>query len=166
MIKRAIILAVVGMIVLGTLLLFSYGVLKIDWIGFMEVQESFRPMEDPLPVPARSIPVEGAAYIAGLGDPENPVEADADSLARGELLFSVNCSHCHGAAGEGNGLIANFLENKKPADLTSDLIQEKSDGSIFLTISNGVPGSMPALNENLTVRERWDVVNYIRTLAP
>jgi mono/diheme cytochrome c family protein len=23
---------------------------------------------------------------------------------------------------------------------------------------------MPALNENLTVRDRWDVVNYIRTL--
>ena len=28
----------------------------------------------------------------------------------------------------------------------------------------GVPGKMPALNENLTERERWDVVNYIRTL--
>jgi len=27
-----------------------------------------------------------------------------------------------------------------------------------------VPDRMPALNENLTVRERWDVVNYIRTL--
>ena len=77
-----------------------------------------------------------------------------------------NCAQCHGARGEGNGVIANFLENKKPADLTSDLIQEKSDGAFFLTISNGVPGSMPALNENLTVRQRWDVVNYIRTLAP
>jgi mono/diheme cytochrome c family protein len=23
---------------------------------------------------------------------------------------------------------------------------------------------MPPMNENLTVRERWDVINYIRTL--
>jgi mono/diheme cytochrome c family protein len=166
MIKRAFILAGAGILVLGTLLIFTYDVVKIDWIGFMEVQRSFRPMEDPLPVPANSVPVEGAAYIPGLGAPENPVEADADSLDRGELLFNVNCAQCHGTAGEGNGVIANFLENKKPADLTSDLIQDKSDGTIFLTISNGVPGSMPALNENLTVRERWDVVNYIRTLAP
>ena len=166
MIKRAIIFAVIGMLALGGLMLFSYGVLKIDWIGFMEIQSSYRPMEDPLPVPAQSIPIEGAAFIPGLGAPENPVEADADSVARGELLFNVNCSQCHGVSGEGNGLIANFLENKKPADLTSDLIQQKSDGSIFLTISTGVPGSMPALNENLTVRERWDVVNYLRTLAP
>lgn len=166
MIKRALILAVAGSLLLGTLVLFTFDVIKIDWIGFMEIQDSYRPMENPLPLPERSVPIEGAAYIPGLGAPENPVEADADSLARGELLYGVNCAQCHGVSGEGNGVIANFLENKKPADLTSDLIQEKSDGAIFLTISNGVPGSMPALNENLTVRERWDVVNYIRTLAP
>jgi mono/diheme cytochrome c family protein len=166
MIKRALILAVVGAAAIGALMLFTFDVLKVDWIGFMEVQDSFRPMEEPLPVPAGSVPIEGAAYIPGLGAPENPVDADADSLARGELLFGVNCAQCHGASGEGNGVIANFLENKKPANLASDLIQEKSDGAFFLTISNGVPGSMPALNENLTVRQRWDVVNYIRTLAP
>jgi mono/diheme cytochrome c family protein len=166
MIKRALILGALGIVALGTLLLFSYRVIRIEWISFMEIQDSYRPMEQPLPVPARSVPVEGAAYIPGLGAPENPIEADDDSVARGELLFGVNCSQCHGATGQGNGVIANFLENKKPADLSSDLIQEKSDGTIFLTISNGVPGSMPALNENLTVRERWDVVNYIRTLAP
>jgi mono/diheme cytochrome c family protein len=166
MIKRALILMVAGIIAIGMLVLFTYDVLKIDWIGFMEVQDSYRPMEDPLPLPARSVPVEGAAFIPGLGAPDNPVEADADSLARGALLYEVNCAQCHGAGGEGNGVIANFLEDKKPADLTSELVQEKSDGAIFLTISSGVPGSMPALNENMNVRDRWDVVNFIRTLAP
>ncbi|MEN8241564.1 MAG: c-type cytochrome [Chloroflexota bacterium] len=166
MIKRVLILAVAGAVLTGALLLFTYDLLKIDWIGFMEIQDSFRPMEEPLPVPAGSIPIEGAAYIPGLGAPPNPVEADADSLANGELLFGVNCAQCHGVTGEGNGVIANFLENKKPADLTSALIQEKSDGAFFLTISSGVPGSMPALNENLTVRQRWDVVNYMRTFGP
>ena len=52
------------------------------------------------------------------------------------------------------------------ADLTGDIVQVKSDGALFLAISYGVPGTMPALNENLTVRDRWDVVNFIRTLAP
>jgi hypothetical protein len=46
------------------------------------------------------------------------------------------------------------------------VVQSKSDGSIFLAITNGVAGKMPALNENFTVSERWDLVNFIRTLKP
>ena len=50
------VLAVLG----GIVLLFSYDVIKLDWISFMEIQPSYRPMEDPRPVPVRSIPIEGA----------------------------------------------------------------------------------------------------------
>jgi mono/diheme cytochrome c family protein len=71
---------------------------------------------------------------------------------------------CHGDEGKGNGPIAPFLVNKKPADLTSNVVQDKSDGTLFLTVTSGMPGTMPALNENLTVRERWDVINFVRTL--
>jgi len=39
------------------------------------------------------------------------------------------------------------------------------DGSVYLTIAQGF-GQMPSLAENLTPRERWDVVNYVRTLPP
>ena len=41
MIKRALILAVVGAAALGALMLFTYDVLKVDWIGFMEVPGFF-----------------------------------------------------------------------------------------------------------------------------
>jgi mono/diheme cytochrome c family protein len=71
---------------------------------------------------------------------------------------------CHGQTGEGTGPIAAFLIKYKPANLTTDVVQAKSDGSMFMTITNGLEGRMPPLNENLTVSERWDVVNYIRTL--
>jgi hypothetical protein len=71
---------------------------------------------------------------------------------------------CHGATAQGNGPIAPFLANK-PANLTSPIVQSKSDGSIFLTVTNGVEGKMPALNENLLVPDRWDLVNFIRTLT-
>ena len=129
----------------------------------MEIQPSFKPMENPLPVPINSIPVEGAAYIAGMGAPANPVPADEVSLTRGEELFKINCVICHGKTGMGDGVIAAFFKFK-PANLTSEIIQSRSDGAIFLTISTGVSGRMPALNENLNVRDRWDVVNYVRTL--
>jgi mono/diheme cytochrome c family protein len=166
MMKRILIMILVVGGLLGIVMLFTYNVIKIDRISFMEIQPAFRPMEDPLPVPQRSIPVEGAAFIPGMGAPVNPIETDEISVERGGLLFGVNCAICHGVEGGGNGSVAPFLSKKKPADLTSEVVQVKSDGAIFLVISNGVPGTMPALNENLTVRDRWDVVNYIRTLAP
>jgi mono/diheme cytochrome c family protein len=156
-------------VVLGVLfsviLLFTYDIIKIEWISFMEIQPSYRPMEDPQPVPARSIPIEGAVAIPGMLPPENPVEADEASLTRGANLFEIHCQMCHGVTGEGNGPIAPFLINARPANLTSPLVQSKSDGSIFLTITNGVEGKMPPLNENLTVPERWDLVNFVRTLT-
>src|SRR5687768_11422141 len=147
----------------AVLLLFTYDIIKIEWPSFMEIQPSYRPMENPLPPPERSIPVEGPITIPGMGAPENPVEADDASLTRGTELYVLHCRMCHGQTGEGTGPIAPFLANK-PANLTSDVVQSKSDGSMFLTITNGITGKMPPLNENLLVSERWDVVNFIRTL--
>jgi mono/diheme cytochrome c family protein len=163
-IRRLAMIFVAAAVAFGVILLFTYDVIKLEWPSFMEIQPSYRQMEDPLPVPARSIPIEGPIAIPGMGAPENPTTADDASLARGRELFSINCQQCHGATGEGNGPIAAFLINFKPANLTSTVVQSKSDGSIFLTISNGLEGRMPPLNENLTVSERWDVVNYVRTL--
>ncbi|MBM3150692.1 MAG: cytochrome c [Chloroflexi bacterium] len=164
--NRLLLVGSVVVILSGALLLFTYDVIKIDWISFMEIQPSYKPMENPLPVPAQSIPVEGAAYVPGMGAPANPIPADEVSLARGAQLYSINCAHCHGTGGQGDGPIAPFLAVKQPADLTGDLVQSKSDGALFLVISTGVTNTMPALNENLSVRERWDVVNYLRTLRP
>ncbi len=143
-------------------LFITYEVVQLDWISFMEIQPSFRPMEAPRPVPADSIPVDGPIFIQGQGSPENPVEADEVSLQRGQILYALNCAVCHGPNGQGDGPMAERLQTE-PEDLTSPAIQNSSDGTIFLVITNGVPGNMPALRENLTVRERWDVVNYVKS---
>ena len=161
--KRLLILFAVVLVLVGIVEIFAYDVIKIQWVGFMAIQPSYKPMRDPLPVPARSIPIEGPAFIPNMGAPANPVPADQTSLARGTELFQINCSVCHGLGGKGDGTVSTYLQNK-PADLTAPVVQFLSDGAIFLTITNGIPGYMPALNENLTVRERWDVVNFVRTL--
>ncbi len=78
--KFAVIFAVVA-VLLAISLLFSYDVIKVQWVSFMGLQPSYEPMESPLPVPTQSIPIEGPAYIANLGAPKNPVPADQTSLA-------------------------------------------------------------------------------------
>jgi len=161
--KRLFLVLVALGAIFGFLMLFAFDVIKIDWISSMEIQPSYKWNEKPLPVPARSVPIDGPVSIPNIGAPENPVPADEISIARGQQLFSIHCAMCHGPQGLGNGQVAAFLANK-PANLTSDVVQAKSDGSLFLTISNGITGRMPALNENLTPRERWDIVNFLRTL--
>jgi mono/diheme cytochrome c family protein len=165
MIRRLVYLVLIAASVVGLVMLFTYDIIKIDWVSFMEIQPSFRPMEHPLPVAVDSIPIEGAAYTAGAGAPTNPVTADDVSIERGSELFHINCVPCHGEKGNGDGVIGTFFTNK-PADLTSPAIQQLSDGAIFLVISNGVAGRMPPLNENFNIRERWDLVNFVRTLQP
>ena len=165
------------LLIIAALAVFAFDVVKVDWMVFMEMQDSFGTQEEPRSVPAQSIPVEGPAYIPGI-EPTNPIPSDEVSIARGTQLFATHCLMCHGETGEGTGTIGAFLVKKKPADLTNDTLQSKSDGSIFLTISNGIydsnntlfpdvefSGQCPPLSENLSVRERWDVVNYVRTLG-
>lgn len=177
LLKQLVVVFAVLAALAGALMVFTYDVIKIDWVVFMEIQDSYGSQEQPLPVPAQSVPVDGAAYLPGAGAPENPVPADEVSIARGAELYAIHCQMCHGENGQGTGTVAAFLIKRKPADLTSDVVQNKSDGSLFLAITNGIfnpdnslfpdvefSGQMPPLNENLTVRERWDVVNFIRTL--
>jgi mono/diheme cytochrome c family protein len=175
--KRLAMVFLVVLVLFGVLMLFTFDIIKIDWMTFMELQPSYGNMEEPLPVPARSIPIDGPAYIPGAGAPVNPVPADEASVARGAKLYAINCQMCHGDTGQGTGTISAFLVNRKPADLTSELVQSRDDGTLFLIISYGVynPNSslfpdiqfsspMPPLNENLSIADRWDLVNYIRTL--
>jgi mono/diheme cytochrome c family protein len=175
--KQLVGVSAVILLTIGALAIFAFDVIKIDWIVFMEIQPSFGSQEQPRPVPAQSIPVDGPAYVPGNGAPTNPVPADEISIARGAQIFAINCVMCHGETGQGTGVVAAFLVKKKPADLTGALVQDKSDGTLFMSISNGVfnpdntlfpdvkfSGQMPPMNDNLTVRERWDVINYIRAL--
>ncbi|MBI3455875.1 MAG: cytochrome c [Candidatus Rokubacteria bacterium] len=93
---------------------------------------------------------------------KNPVPRTRESVARGEALFAIYCTPCHGARGKGDGLVApRFIP---PPDLTSPVIQGRTDGHIAYYIGYG-GAVMPAYSEALSVSERWDLVNYLRTLA-
>jgi mono/diheme cytochrome c family protein len=161
--KRLTLAALILLIGLVIAEMFAYDVIKISWVSFMEIQPAFQPMVQPLPVATDALPVEGVAYNLDLGAPSNPVSTDPTSISRGTELYQINCVLCHGNGGKGDGPIASHIKNK-PFDLTSFPIHSFTDGGIFFVISTGVPGKMPALNENMTVRERWDVVNYVWTL--
>src|ERR1043166_4048794 len=102
--RRLFLVFVVAGVLFGIMMIFSYAVIKIDWPSFMEIQPSSRPMENPLPVPDRSIPVDGPVYMPNNQVlPQNPTTADDASITRGKELYTINCQMCQGVTGQGNG---------------------------------------------------------------
>lgn len=95
-------------------------------------------------------------------DKKNPILSGADSIARGQALYS-NCVICHGPAGHGDGLAAVAL-TPKPKDLSSAVTQGQSDGALFWKITQG-RAPMPPWEQALSEKDRWDLVNYVRTLS-
>lgn len=148
-------------------LLLSYDVIKINWASGMEDQPSIDYQQGPRKsVLSESVRFDGPS-LAKTGElPNNPVPADTVSLTRGQILYERHCALCHGNKGLGDGSITQFWkpEMKRPTNLTEPRIVQGADGSIYLTIAQGY-GTMPPLNENLDVRERWDVVNYVKALG-
>lgn len=143
-------------------LFFTFELIKIPFATDMDNQISIGYQESPriLP-PDGAVPVQGLAVIPD-EFPINPVPADEVSLQRGETLYNIHCLVCHGAQGLGDGPLAGYFD-RTPENLTSSQILAEFDGSVYLTIMNGF-GQMPALYENLTPHESWDVVNYVHTL--
>ena len=79
----------------------------------------------------------------------------------GKKSVETNCASCHGAQGKGDGPAAAAL-SPKPANWQSDKVKKESDGELFWKITNG-RGPMPPW-KHLPEKERWEIVNYIRTL--
>jgi mono/diheme cytochrome c family protein len=95
---------------------------------------------------------------------KNPVSADATSLAAGKTFYTQQCESCHGTSGKGDGSAAKDLD-VSPGDLTSAKMWENSDGALFWKMTDGRK-PMQSFETLLTEEQRWNVVNYVRTLAP
>ncbi len=91
-----------------------------------------------------------------------PVEVTAKLLARGQQRFNINCSPCHGAQGDGNGVVKK-LGLATVASLHDKRIVELPDGEIFNTITYG-KNTMGPYGANVTVDDRWAIISYVRAL--
>ena len=131
-------------------------------------------MTPPRGQPLHSVPITGtsaAAYMISYGafpavidsftPVPNPVAVDERSVENGRKYYQINCAVCHGVGGYGNakaaasGIIGIPLMSERAKG-------QLSDGYIYGMMRNG-RGLMPSYNR-IEEHDRWDVVNYIRTL--
>jgi mono/diheme cytochrome c family protein len=94
---------------------------------------------------------------------QNPVPVNESSLAAGEKIYAKRCVACHGQKGNGDGPDAVDL-GIHPAKLSDSSTREETDGALFWKITVGKK-PMPDYGRRLSPTDRWNVINYLRTLA-
>ena len=94
---------------------------------------------------------------------QNPMPATVRSVTVGADLFVADCAACHGVDGRGGGPMA-ATTTIRPADLRSGHLASHTDGDVFYWIGAGLPGGMPAWSGTLSETDRWNLVNYLRSL--
>lgn len=110
-----------------------------------------------------AVELEGWRAPEDVRELPNPVEKNRVSQTRGVRTYQLTCIQCHGRTGVGDGRLAKTLETP-PADLTAR-VPYQSDGELFWKIGNGRE-PMPGFAADLDEPQLWDLVNYLRKLAP
>jgi mono/diheme cytochrome c family protein len=112
---------------------------------------------------------QDAERIRAAAEIQDPLENSAENLAEGKRLFEINCTPCHGEKGEGNGQLIElpgggdgpFTSRPQPY---KTLLPPLKDGAIFYSVSYG-KNMMGGYGFQLDVKERWQVIHYIKSLA-
>ena len=95
---------------------------------------------------------------------KNPVAPTPDNLAAARAIFMDKCAKCHGDKGAGDGPEAEMYD-PEPANFTdAHMMNEMTDGEIFWKMTEGRK-PMPSFKNELTDEQRWELVNFLRTLA-
>ncbi|NOZ54099.1 MAG: cytochrome c [Gammaproteobacteria bacterium] len=168
--KKAVVLLSVS-VLLG--LIVPASVLAWPWSQDMMNQPSIKPQEGKMwPFPKRSIPVMGlSTKVANREESKeltNPILASAESIKEGRTLFRVYCAACHGLSGKADSPVSGKIG---AIDLTDDYVQSNlTEGWLWGTITfgsyvmpaYGVVSASTAGSNDLTVDERWHIVNYMK----
>jgi DMSO reductase family type II enzyme heme b subunit len=104
------------------------------------------------------------------------VKSSAESIERGKKLFIDRCSECHGEEGRGDAMkkLKDDLGFRTwPRNLSKPWSFSASNDpkDIYARISVGIPGTQmpnfadPNSKKKMTDEERWDVANYVASLA-
>jgi cytochrome c553 len=91
-----------------------------------------------------------------------PMAVTQSVMERGAERFKVFCAPCHGATGEGNGMIVQRGFRQPPSYHEQRLIDAPA-GYFFDVMTNGF-GAMQDYAAQVPVADRWAIAAYIRAL--
>lgn len=114
---------------------------------------------DRLPYPFPNTP-EG--YEAAGASIKSPLEKTEDNMSEGKRLYENYCTHCHGATGQGDGLVTQNNGPKPPA-YNSDQLKDLAEGKMYHSVHWG-KNMMGSHASQLTPTQIWKIIMYVHTL--
>ena len=93
---------------------------------------------------------------------EMPFPVTKEVLDRGQQRYEIFCRPCHDSSGSGNGMVVQ-RGYRQPPSMHIDRLRNVENGHFFDVMTNGF-GAMPDYKVQITARDRWNIVAYIRAL--
>ncbi len=130
----------------------------LRWGGFLSLLAGIAALAAADDVKGWTVPPEAKAV-------KSPLTQSPAVVAAGKTLYDDKCANCHGDKGKGDGPEADMYDTP-PTDLTKPgLLDGMSDGELFWKISKG-RRPMPVFEKQFNEEQRWQLVHFVRTLAP
>lgn len=97
---------------------------------------------------------------------QNPVAMSVESANRGESIYKMRCTGCHGIKADGKGPNSLDILPRPRNLLNSQFVNGAGDRRLFESILYGVQGSAmpPFIDYGLSKNDVGDLVNYLRSL--
>lgn len=94
-----------------------------------------------------------------------PIKLGRQDVMRGQERFNIFCSPCHGALGNGMGMIAmrGLSARRQPASYHTDRLRKMPIGHFYDVITNGY-GVMYSYASRIEPDDRWRIAAYVRIL--
>lgn len=92
----------------------------------------------------------------------NPLLKNDDELAKGEKIYFTFCTPCHGATGNGDGVVAQ-RGFPPPPSFFADRAMSLKEGQMFHILTFG-QNNMPPLASQIPQDDRWRVIQYVQKL--
>ena len=92
-----------------------------------------------------------------------PFPVTKEVLERGQERFNIFCAPCHSRVGDGNGFVPSRGFSRKPPSFHIERLEKAPAGYFFDVITNGF-GIMPDYASQIPVRDRWNIIAYVRAL--
>ena len=145
---------------------------RVGWFSTMVNQRSIRPYATLRPPVEGTVPVTGLTGVVDADAAEriaNPRTRTSESVNRGKFVYETYCLVCHGETGRGDGPVSSAGGGPFAGvrSMVTDTVARRSDGYLYGVIVNAQVmgrGLMPRYGDKIAGTDRWDLVNYIRTL--
>jgi mono/diheme cytochrome c family protein len=95
---------------------------------------------------------------------KNPVKSSPEGLAEAKRVYGYDCAMCHGEHGDGKGEIVESMKLTMHDWRDPSSLAGKTDGEVFYIITKG-KGKMMGEGDRQAEKLRWNLVNYVRSLA-